>query len=258
MPKPIANKPASKPNKKNREQLGSLQSDFITLASHQLRTPLSGMRWLLELLMQTRTGPLNKKQRDYLTKIYHSNDRMIALVNDLLEVTRLDQGDGKIYLQPTDLVQVIRGLVKEKESQVKEKHLTVAFTVEEEPFPLVVTDSNRIKQAVGNILANAISYTPNGGSITIDLKTVDGQVQCSIKDTGVGIPKDQQKNIFSKFFRGTNVLKFETVGTGLGLYITRAFIEGSGGRIWLDSQENKGTTMFFTLPMMSNKITTKK
>lgn len=243
MPKP--NKP-----KKDKEQLGSLQSDFITLASHQLRTPLSGMRWMLELLMKPRTGPLNKKQKDYLAKIYNSNDRMIALVNDLLEVTRLDQGDDQIYLQPTDLVQVVRGLVKEKEAQVKEKHLTVAFTVEEEPFPLVMTDPNRIKQAMGNILANAISYTPNGGSVTIDLKTEGEWVQCSVKDTGVGIPKDQQQNVFSKFFRGNNVLKFETVGTGLGLYITRAFIEASGGKIWLESEENKGTTMFFTLPKM--------
>lgn len=243
MPKP------QKP-KKDKEQLGSLQSDFITLASHQLRTPLSGMRWMLELLTKPRTGPLNKKQRDYLAKIYNANDRMIALVNDLLEVTRLDQGDDQIYLQPTDLVQVVRGLVKEKEAQVKEKHLTVAFTVEEEPFPLVMTDPNRIKQAVGNILANAISYTPTGGSVTIDLKTEGELVQCSIKDTGVGIPKDQQKNVFSKFFRGNNVLKFETVGTGLGLYITRAFIEASGGKIWLESEENKGTNMIFTLPKM--------
>lgn len=239
--------------KKSKEHLGSVQSDFITLASHQLRTPLSGMRWLLELMMQPKTGPLNKKQRDYLDKIYSSNDRMIALVNDLLEVTRLDQGDGKIYLQATDLVQVIRGLIKEKEKVVQEKHLKIAFTVEQEPFPLVVTDSNRIKQAMGNILANAISYTPNGGSVTIDLQTVNEVVRCSVKDSGVGIPVDQQKNVFSKFFRGTNVLKFETVGTGLGLYITKAFIEASGGKIWLESQENKGTTVYFTLPKMNKK-----
>jgi signal transduction histidine kinase len=230
------------------EHLGTLQSDFITLASHQLRTPLSGIRWILELLMQPRTGALNKKQKEYIEKVYASNERMIALVNDLLEVTRLDQGNAKIYLQDTDLVEVIRGLIKEKEQVVKSKRLKITLTTEEEPFPLVKTDTNRIKQAVGNILSNAISYTPNGGSINIDIKSLDHHVQCMVADTGVGIPKDQQKNVFSKFFRGTNVLKFETVGTGLGLYITRAFIEGSGGKIWIESEENKGTKIYFTLP----------
>jgi len=238
--------PNKKPQKK--EHLGTVQSDFITLASHQLRTPLSGMRWLLELLLKSRTGPLNRKQREYVTKIYSSNERMIALVNDLLEVTRLDQGDSKIYLQPTDLVEIIRGLLKEKASYIKEKSLRVAFTVEQEPFPLVNTDSNRMKQAIGNILSNAISYTPDSGSVNIGLALDGTQVVCSVKDTGVGIPKDQQVNVFSKFFRGTNVLRFETVGTGLGLYITKAFVEGSGGRIWLESEEDKGTTIYFTLP----------
>ncbi|HYC79407.1 MAG TPA: HAMP domain-containing sensor histidine kinase [Candidatus Binatia bacterium] len=237
------------PNKKiKKEQLGSIQSDFITLTSHQLRTPLSGMRWLLELLMQPKTGPLNKKQKDYLAKIYSSNERMIALVNDLLEVSRLDQGDTNIYLQPTDIVQIIRGLIKEKESSVKAKHLKIVFTTEHEPFPMVKTDTNRIKQALGNILSNAISYTPDGGSITIDLKILDGHIQGMIKDTGVGIPKDQMKNVFTKFFRAPNVLQFETVGTGLGLYITKEFIERSGGKIWIESEENKGTTIYFKLP----------
>jgi signal transduction histidine kinase len=237
------------PNKKQKKEfLGSIQSDFITLASHQLRTPLSGMRWLTELLLQSRTGPLNKKQRDYLNKIYSSTERLIALVNDLLEVTRLDQGDYKIYLQTTDLVSIIRGMIKEKERYINEKKLKIAFTTEQEPFPTVKTDQNRIKQAIANILSNAITYTPSGGSILIDLKLINGDVQCMIKDSGVGIPADQQKKVFSKFFRGTNVLKFETVGTGLGLYITKAFIEGSGGKIWLSSEENKGTTIYFTLP----------
>ncbi len=234
--------------KKKQESLGSIQSDFITLASHQLRTPLSGMRWLLELLLQTRTGPLNKKQRDYINKVYASNERMIALVNDLLEVSRLDQGDSKIFLQPTDIVKTIRILIREKEKQIKDKDLKVTFTTEEEPFPLVRTDQNRIKQAVGNILSNALSYTPAGGSVHIDLKVAGKDVWCMMKDSGVGIPKDQQKNVFSKFFRAQNVLRFETVGTGLGLYITKAFIEGSGGKIWLESEENKGTSIYFTLP----------
>jgi len=238
------------PKKAKKTKSDSAQSDFITLTSHQLRTPLSGMRWLLELMQKAGTGNLNKKQQDYLEKIYSLNERMIALVNDLLEVTRLEQGGAKMFFQPTDLVEIIRGLVKEMEKQVRSKRLKISFTTESEPFPTVKTEPNKIKQSLSNILQNAITYTPDGGHVTIDLKRIDGTILCTVTDSGVGIPKDQAKQVFTKFFRGSNVLKFETVGTGLGLYITKRFIEASGGRIWFKSEEGKGSTFFFTLPIM--------
>ncbi|HYE22023.1 MAG TPA: histidine kinase dimerization/phospho-acceptor domain-containing protein, partial [Verrucomicrobiae bacterium] len=123
MPKKISKK----------EKLGTVQSDFINLASHQLRTPLSGMRWLLELLQREKIGPLNKKQREYIDKLYSSNERMIALVNDLLEVTRLEEGNVKLYFQPTDINDIIRNIIREKEREVKKKKLRVSFTIEQEP-----------------------------------------------------------------------------------------------------------------------------
>lgn len=226
------------------------QSDFVNLTSHQLRTPLSGMKWLLELLQKSDTGNLNKKQKDFLEKIYVSNERMIALVNDLLEVTRIEQGQTKLYLQPTDLVPIIRGIIKEKEKDVKKKHLQISFTTEQEPFPPVRTEPNKIKQALSNLISNAITYTLENGKITIDLQIQDGMMLGKVIDTGVGIPQDQQKQIFSKFFRGTNVTSMETTGTGLGLYISKAFIEASGGKLWFKSAEGKGTTIYFTLPIL--------
>jgi signal transduction histidine kinase len=226
------------------------QSDFINLTSHQLRTPLSGTKWLLELLQKPNTGVLNKKQKDFIEKIDSENERMIALVNDLLEVTRIEAGQTKLYLQPTDLAPVIRGLLKEKEKEVKKKKLQIVFTTEQEPLPAVRTELNKIKQALSNLISNAIAYTPEGGKITIDVQTQDGMMLISISDTGVGIPKDQQKDIFTKFFRGTNVTSLETTGTGLGLYISRAFIEASGGKLWFKSIEGKGTTFYFTLPIV--------
>ena len=225
------------------------QSEFINLTSHQLRTPLSGMKWLLELLQKSDTGSLNKKQKDFIEKIYSSNERMIALVNDLLEVTRIEQGDTKLYLQPTDLAPIIRALIKEKEKEVKKKHLQISFTTEQEPFPQVRTELNKIKQALFNIISNAVSYTPENGKIVIDLQKQDGTVLGTISDTGPGIPADQQKNVFTKFFRGSNVTSLETSGTGLGLYISKAFIEASGGKLWFKSEEGKGTTFYFTLPI---------
>ncbi|MBX4205401.1 MAG: HAMP domain-containing histidine kinase [Candidatus Doudnabacteria bacterium] len=226
-----------------------LQTDFITLTSHQLRTPLSGMKWLLELLQKSDTGNLNRKQKEFLEQIYNSNERMIALVNDLLEISRLEAGESQLYLQPTDLASVCRIIVKEKEKEVKRKHLQVTLTVEQEPFPLVRTEPIKIKQALGNIINNAVVFTPPHGKIDIILNVVDGKVQGEISDNGPGIPAGQQDQVFKKFFRGSNVMSLETNGSGLGLYISKAFIEASGGTIRFRSKEGKGTTFLFTLPI---------
>lgn len=237
------------PELKKKTPVDKAQSDFINLTSHQLRTPLSGIKWLLELLQKSDTGNLNKKQKDFIEKIYSSNERMIALVNDLLEVTRIEQGQTKLYLQPTELPAIINQVLKEKEKEVRNKRLQISFTIETEPFPAVRTEPNKIKQAIANLISNAIAFTPAGGKIVIELREQGEFALIAITDTGVGIPKDQQAQIFNRFFRATNVLTLETTGTGLGLYISRAFIEASGGKIWFESMENKGTTFYFTLPI---------
>ncbi|OGE73713.1 MAG: hypothetical protein A3I07_02075 [Candidatus Doudnabacteria bacterium RIFCSPLOWO2_02_FULL_42_9] len=240
---------------KNRD-FNSINADFANLTSHQLRTPLSGMKWMLELLQKPNTGTLNKKQKDFIFKIYALNERMIALVNDLLEVSRIESGDTKLYLQPTDMVVIIRQLLMDKAQEIKQKNLNVSFTVEQEPFPVVRTEPIKIKQAIHNIIANAVSYTPDNGKVKIDLRFKDEDrtmLVCSVTDSGIGIPKDQAGDVFEKFFRGSNVSKVESVGTGLGLYIAKAFIEGSGGKIWFESQLGKGTTFFFTLPIVRTK-----
>src|SRR5690242_1781832 len=125
--------PAKDPIKS--DSLDQTKSDFANITSHQLRTPLSGMKWLLELLQKPATGPLNKRQKEFIEKIYDSNERMIALVNDLLEVTKIEQGQAKLFLQPTDLTSVLQALVKEKEKEIKSKRLQISFTIEQEPFP---------------------------------------------------------------------------------------------------------------------------
>lgn len=242
------------PNKD--KEFGSINSDFANLTSHQLRTPLSGMKWMLELVQKPITGPLNKKQKDFLEKIYALNERMIALVNDLLEVSRIEMGDTKLYLQPTDLTVIIRGLLRDKEREIKTKQLNVAFIVEREPFPVVRTEPIKIKQALNNLISNAITYTSDKGKVVIHLGFMENDqnmLMCDITDTGMGIPKEQQGQIFDKFFRGSNVSKVESVGTGLGLYIAKAFIEGSGGKIWFKSEVGKGTTFFFSLPIVRTK-----
>ncbi len=228
--------------------MANIQSDFANLTSHQLRTPLSGMKWLLELLQKS-DGNLSKKQKDLIEKLYFSNERMIALVNDLLEVSSIEQGKTKLYLQATDLEPIIRAIIKEKVKEVKRKKLQISFTVEHEPLPQVKTERNKIRQVLNNILTNAINYTQETGQIHVELRQTDHSILCKITDNGVGIPKSAQKKVFSKFFRGDNILQFETTGTGLGLYITKKFIEASGGKIWFKSKEGEGTTFYFTLPI---------
>ena len=127
--------------------------------------------------------------------------------------------------------------------------MLISFTIEQEPFPKVHTELNKIKQALANLISNAISYTLEGGKVSIDLKVQDNLALCMISDTGVGIPKAQQKNVFTKFFRGSNVTTMEASGTGLGLYISKAFIAASGGRLWFKSTEGRGTAFYFTLPL---------
>jgi signal transduction histidine kinase len=246
------------PEKKNRKNniIGSINSDFANLTSHQLRTPLSGMKWMLELLQKSDTGNLNKKQKQFLEKLYSLNERMIALVNDLLEVSRIEHGDTKLYLQPTDIAVIIRELLRDKARLIALKRLKVTFTVEREPFPVVRTESIKIKQALSNLISNAITYTPDDGNIRIDLRLMENEpnmLVCSIMDTGMGIPKDQEGQIFEKFFRGSNVSKVESVGSGLGLYIAKAFVEASGGKIWFKSILGKGTTFYFSLPIARTK-----
>ncbi len=243
------------PEKKSKpaSKASSINADFANLTSHQLRTPLSGMKWMLELLQKEGTGNLNKKQKEFIEKVYTLNERMIALVNDLLEVSRIERGDTKLYLQPTDMVVIIRNLIKDKKREIEQKNLNVSFTVEQEPFPVVRTEPIKIKQAINNLISNAIIYTPEKGKISIDLNFSEkdrNMLLCSITDTGMGIPKQQQGQVFEKFFRGSNSSKVESVGTGLGLYISKAFIEGSGGKIWFKSDVGKGTSFFFSLPIV--------
>jgi signal transduction histidine kinase len=241
------------PNKKISNDEKSLTADFADLASHQLRTPLSGMKWMLELLQRPSSGSLNKKQKEYLDKIIFFNERLITLVNDLLEVSKVERGGTKLYLQPTDMTVIIRSVLKDKEKEIKRKRLNVSFTIEQEPFPVVRTEPSKIKQAFNNLIDNALAYTHDDGKIDINLVLIKGKqdmLQCSITDTGVGIPQNEQKQIFSKFFRGTNVSKIESVGTGLGLYIAKAFIEASQGKIWFKSKQGQGTTFYFTLPIV--------
>ncbi len=230
------------------------KSGFISIASHQLRTPLSGIRWFLDLLLGGDAGALKPQQKEFLTDIYTSTTRMINLVNDLLNVSRLEQ--GRVLLNPIqlDVGEILDIIEKDHIALLTKKKLKFAKSVEK-GLPKVFADKNAIHQALANLVANAINYTPEGGKITVKAHIVGKDVTVEISDTGIGIPKTQQHRIFERFFRGANAISRETVGSGLGLHITKTMIESAGGNIRFESVEGKGTTFFVTLPVPASKGT---
>jgi len=227
-----------------------IKAEFISIVSHQLKAPLANLKWPLELLLSGKIGNLNEKQLSYLKLIQENNERMIKLINDLLDVSKIEDGRMKIIKQNVDLKEIVRSVVDNFIHLAKASNISISLNIENN-LPLIKTDSNRVRLAIQNLVDNAVKYNKPKGKIEIDLKRMKNRIYFSIKDTGVGIPKEQQKQIFSKFFRSDNVLKHQTQGTGLGLYITKAIIKSSGGKIGFTSEENKGTTFWFYLPTVS-------
>jgi len=226
-----------------------MKTEFVSLSAHQLRTPLSAIKWTLRMLLDGDLGPILKEQREFIEKSYGSNERMINLINDLLDVTRIEE--GRYLYKPVfaNIEPIVQFVINSFKKEIEEKNLQFEFKKPEEKLPAVKVDVEKIKLAIQNLLENAIRYTRPGGEVIISLKYAKGEIELSIKDTGVGIPKDQQARVFTKFFRAANVIRMETEGSGLGLFIAKNIIEAHGGRIWFESEEGKGTTFYFTLPV---------
>lgn len=260
---------------KHRE-LARAKTDFVALASHQLRTPLSIIKWYVDFLRSGDAGPVTDEQKKYLEQVYVSNERLIELVNALLDVSRIDVGTFSIEPEPTDIEQKADAALKkfistiEKRGIVIERHYDI--------LPIINLDPRLTKIVFENLISNAVKYVPDNGVIKIDIKKTDSNVLIKISDNGCGIPREQQPQVFTKLFRADNVRRIESIGTGLGLYIVKAIIEKSGGKIWFQSpsleflsatdqknvksgsMEGSGTTFFITIPLkgMKRRVGTKK
>ena len=232
-----------------------IKTEFVSLAAHQLRTPLSAIKWTLKMLLDGDLGEITKEQRGFLEKTYQSNERMIGLINDLLNITRIEE--GRYLYKPTlaDFENIVYFVINSYQEEIARKKIVLDFQKPKTRLPRISIDIEKMRLAVQNLLDNAVRYTPPRGRITILLEIVkfhdrnEREIAFSIRDTGVGIPQDQQPRVFTKFFRGANVMRMETEGTGLGLFIAKNIIEAHGGKIWFESEEGKGTTFYFNLPI---------
>jgi PAS domain S-box-containing protein len=231
------------------KRVEKLKSEFVSLAAHQLRTPLSGIKWTLRMLLDGDLGPLNKDQLDLLEKTYQSNERMIDLINDLLNVTRIEEGKFLSKFSPIQLEDLCQKITDSQREEISKKEIDFGLILPKKKLPLIMGDVEKIELVVRNLLDNAIKYTKKGGKVIISLRKINNKIEFKIEDNGVGIPKDQQERVFTKFFRGANIVKLETSGTGLGLFIAKNIIKAHQGKIWFESEENKGSKFYFTLPI---------
>jgi PAS domain S-box-containing protein len=230
------------------KEIERMKTEFVSISAHQLRTPLSAIKWTLKMFLDGDLGKITKEQGEFLEKIYQSNERMINLINDLLNVTRIEEGRYLYNPVLADIVQICQSVIDSYKEEMEKKNLKFIFEKPKE-LPKVRVDVEKISLAIQNLLENAIRYNREGGEIEITLEEKEGKIKFSIKDTGIGIPKNQQHRVFIKFFRAPNALRMETEGSGLGLFITKNIIEAHGGKIWFESEEGKGTTFYFTLPV---------
>jgi len=226
-----------------------MKTEFVSIAAHQLRTPLSGTKWILKMFLDGDIGEITSTQSDFLQKTYNSNERMINLVNDLLNVTKIEEGRFLQKPQKSDVPDILSKAVELAKNEAQRKGLSFEVVLPDKNFPKVEVDKEKIILAVQNVVENAVAYTKTGKiTVSANYSKPENSYIIAVKDTGIGIPNDQKERIFSRFFRGSTAVKTETEGTGLGLFISKNIIEAHNGKIWFDSKEGEGTAFYISIP----------
>ena len=224
------------------------KSEFISTVSHELRTPMTSIKGYADLLMLGMAGSLSDQQKHFIGIIRNNAERMVALVNDLLDISRIESGRVQLDLRAVHIHEMVGQVVSTLQGRAQNKNIALQVDVPE-TLPLVWGDSNRVAQILTNLISNAIQYTPPGGRVTVSAHLNGDMMEVSVADTGIGISKEDQRKIFDRFFRADDPLVQETPGTGLGLPITASLVQMHGGQIWVESELGEGSTFTFTLPL---------
>ncbi len=221
------------------------KDEFISMASHQLRTPLTSVKGYLSMVLEGDAGQVTEMQSKLLNQAFISSQRMVYLIADLLNVSRLRTGKFVIETKPTNLAEAVEGEVEQLKEVAASRDLTLTYE-KPENFPVLELDETKIRQVVMNFTDNAIYYTPSGGHIKVELKDTGKTVEFTVTDNGIGVPKHEQPHLFSKFYRAVNAKKARPDGTGLGLFMAKKVVVAQGGAIIFKSQEGKGSTFGFS------------
>ena len=228
-------------------ELANQKSDLLSTVSHEIRTPLTSLLGYGEFLEEGLYGEMDPQQIEVLHRMVQGGRDLLELINNLLDMSKLEANRIELHCEPVRISILIANALEKLEPIAKRKGITLTIDPIPEDFPLVEVDAMRIIQVLVNLVGNAIKFTEAGGSVAIGARRVGDEVQVYVKDTGIGIPLEEQKRLFERFTQAENIKRYG--GTGLGLAISRELIALHGGRIWLDSIPNEGATFTFTLPL---------
>lgn len=228
------------------QEIDRMKSEFISLASHQLRTPLSAIKTYSHMLIDGFMGPLEQPQKKALRTIIGASNRMNELISTLLNITRMEAGSIAVSQKYVNLGRLLDEIHHELQHTARNKEIN--FSLKLPPYSVAVrTDPLILKEIISNLVTNALKYTPAEGNVELSLAINRSRAVVAVKDDGLGIPRASHDQIFTKFFRAPNVVKRETTGTGLGLYLVRGLADVLEGKVWFDSDEGKGSTFFFSI-----------
>lgn len=233
--------------------LDKQKTEFLSIAAHQLRTPMSGIKWVVQMTLDGDFGEINEEAKKQLQLSMENVDRMITLINGLLDVTRLETQGFEFQFANTDILPLFTDSEKDLFQAAEKNGVTVSIETPSDPLPQINMDAEKISLVTHNLLDNAIKYTPKGGSVRVQFSHDAEHVTFTVTDTGYGIPKNEQDRIFSKFFRASNIQTVQADGSGLGLFMVSQIVKRHGGTIRFESEENAGTTFFVTLPIHGPK-----
>lgn len=232
-----------------KHELDQMKDTFLSVAAHQLRTPLGSMRWSIELLLEGDLGKLSKNTMEVLREIYSNSERMLLLVDDLLDIARMKESKGREKKKTTDVGIILEEVVKAMRSEAKRRGIKIILKKPRASVSKVMISPKHFYQAIENLLSNALKYNKEEGSVTLTLREDSNKICISVADTGIGIPQSEQSSIFSKFFRAKNAVLKETEGSGLGLSVVKSYLEESDATIRFESIEGAGTTFFIEIPI---------
>lgn len=234
---------------KKLKKIDQMKSDFITITAHQLRTPLTGIKWSLNALLSGSLGPIKKGQEEYLKGAIESNQRMIDTVNEILQMDNIETGQTHIKKADVSPADLLNSALADIYPEAAQKHIKINSSVGKNLIPLINIDQDAIRTVLQNLIGNSVLYTKENGAVNISITQSGDKVLISITDNGIGIPKKEQKSIFTRFFRATNAVNHFANGSGLGLAISKNIVQQHGGKIDFESEEGKGTTFNITLPI---------